>query len=361
MEQLRLIKTEYPYSDFSTSVSPAIERALEERVSPSTVVLNIFRGDSITVGFLEDPEKCLDLAYCRKEGIVVRRRQNAGGAVLGPDGGAFIVLYADTELPWVPLKTITDGFHITLPSLADVVRELFGIDAVYRPLNDVEVEGRKLIATSARLERNILTMRLLINVAPTNQDILSKALKTPIEKIQDKKIKDVGARFTCLEKEVGRSITDSDLMAITNETIKRVFGSEVMLHPGEFTELETKYADEYQGTYNSEAWFYGNSERTRFKGVPSDAVKAEGRHKAPAGLIRVTVLIRQNRMHDLIITGDFHPSPYKVLRDMENALRGKECNREVVTKEIKHIFERPDVEIAGTEVEDFAAAFAKAF
>ena len=65
MEELRFIKTEYTYADFSTSVSPAIERALEQGQAKGTVVLNIFRGDSFTVGFLEDPEKCLDLNYCR--------------------------------------------------------------------------------------------------------------------------------------------------------------------------------------------------------------------------------------------------------------------------------------------------------
>ena len=98
MERLRFIKTEHNYADFSTSISPAIERALEERQMASTVALNIFRGGGFTTGFLDDPEKSLDLEYCRKENIVVRRRQNAGGAVWGPDGGALIVLNVDTRL-----------------------------------------------------------------------------------------------------------------------------------------------------------------------------------------------------------------------------------------------------------------------
>lgn len=361
MEKLRFIKTEYTYADFSTSVSPAIELALEQRQAKGTVVFNIFRGDSFTVGFLEDPEKCLDLDYCREEKIVVRRRQNAGGAILGPDGAALIVINVDTRLPWVPLKTIKDAFRVTLTNLADVARELFNIDAVYRPLNDVEVEGRKLIATSARLEKDILTMRLLINVVPTNPDILTKAIRTPIEKIQDKKIKDAGARFTCLEKETGRKLTDSDLAAITNKTIEKIFGKEVKLVPGELSKLEKEYAAEYQRKYTSEEWFYTNSERMRFKEIPSDAIKTEGRHKAPAGLIRVTLLVRQNKIHDLIITGDFHPSPYQVLRDIEDALRGKEVNIGAIQSKIQQIFDRPDVEIAGVEVTDFMQAFTKAF
>jgi hypothetical protein len=99
----------------------------------------------------------------------------------------------------------------------------------------------------------------------------------------------------------------------------------------------------------------------RFKEIPSDAIKTEGRHKAPAGLIRVTLLIRQNRIHGLIITGDFHPSPYQVLRDMEDALRGKEVNIGAIQSKIQQIFDRPDVEMVGVEVTDFMQAFTKAF
>lgn len=361
MEQLRLIKMDYNYADFSTSISPAIEKALEERKAPSSVVLDVFKGDSFTVGFLDDSEKSLDLAYCKQEEIIVRRRQNTGGAIWGPNGAALIGLYIDTMLPWVPLKTIKDAFHVTLTSLADAFRELFNINAVYRPLNDVEVEGRKLVPTSARLEKNILTMRLLVNVAPTNREIMAKAIRTPIEKIQDKKIKDIGARFTCLESEVGRKLEYIELVEITNRTVKKIFGKEIELVSGDLTELEKKYGEEFQKKYTSDEWFYANSESMRFKKIPVGAIKVYGIHKAPAGLIRVTVLICQNKIYDLIITGDFHPTPYQVLRDMEDVLRGKECKVEVVRKGVKQIFDKSDVEIAGTEIQDFVEPFIGAF
>ena len=64
MEQLRLIKTEYNYVDFSTSISPAVVLALEKREKPGAVLLNIFRGGSFTAGFLDDPENSLDLEDC---------------------------------------------------------------------------------------------------------------------------------------------------------------------------------------------------------------------------------------------------------------------------------------------------------
>jgi len=360
MPELRFIQTNFSYADFSTSVSPALERALEKGESPNTVVLNIFREGSFTIGVLEDPEKSVDLDYCRREGIVVRRRQNPGGAVWGPAGGGMIVFYLHTVEPWVPLKSIKEAFQKGVPELAASLSRRFSIPAVYRPLNDVEVKGRKLVATSARLENGILTLRYVINLVPTDRGILDRAIRVAPEKIQDKKIKEIGARFTCLEDEAGRKITGADLSGLLVEAVERTFGPALRLKPGELTGSEKTYAAEYQKAFTAEAWFYANSERLRFAAKPAGAVVREGRHKAPAGLIRVTLLIQNNRIQDLIITGDFHPSPYQVIQDMETALKGKACDPEPVGLEIKKLFERPDVEIPGTTADDFISAFNRA-
>jgi lipoate---protein ligase len=360
MHNLRFITTNYSYADYSTTISPAIERALEERIAPSTVVLNTFSTDSITSGYLDDPEKSINLDFCREHGVVVRRRQNAGGAVFGAKGGAFLCIYVDTEQPWVPIKTIEEAFQVSLGGMAGVLQSMFGFNAQYRPLNDIEVEGRKVVPSSARLEKGILSLRILINVVPTDRALLQKAIITVAEKTQDKKIKDVGKRFTCLEAEAGRKIEPADLEELSQKTVAQIFGDQVALAPGELTGQENQYLDEYQEKFNSDQWFFENSESLRFQQIPPDAVKSEGRHKAPAGLLRVTLLTTADKIHDLIITGDFHPSPYGVLKDMEEALRGKDSSLDTVRTEIEAIYARPDVEMAGIEVKDFTAAFDKA-
>ena len=40
MKQLRFIKCDYSYADFSTSISPAVEKGLENGVAPDTVLLD---------------------------------------------------------------------------------------------------------------------------------------------------------------------------------------------------------------------------------------------------------------------------------------------------------------------------------
>ncbi|MBU4566904.1 MAG: lipoate--protein ligase family protein [Desulfarculus sp.] len=361
MKQLRFIKCDYSYADFSTSISPAVEKGLDSGVAPNTVLLNVFSTDSITSGYLDDPEKAIDLEYCAQTGIVVRRRQNTGGAVFGPKGGAFLCLYLNPKEMGVPLTNIKDAFRVSLNAIAEALKELWGLEARYRPLNDVEVEGRKVVPSSARLENGILTLRLLINVVNTDRDVLRKAIITNPVKVQDKAIKDIGQRFTSLENELGREITTEDLEELSRLTIHKMFGGEISLAPGELTPEEEGFLKDYQDTYNSEEWFYGNSERLRFGQSPAEAVKSEGCQKAVAGLLRVTLLSKDDLIEDLIVTGDFHPSPYRVTLDVEDALRGKPRDLEVVRKELERIYARPDVEMTGIEIDDFLAAFGKAF
>ena len=106
MPCLSLIKTDYTYANPSISISPAIERALEEGKSFSSLVLNIFCEDSFTVGMQEDPEKSLNLDFCGRNEIVVRRRQNPGGAVFGAKGSVINCFYIDLDQPWVPFKSV---------------------------------------------------------------------------------------------------------------------------------------------------------------------------------------------------------------------------------------------------------------
>jgi lipoate-protein ligase A len=360
MASLRLLKTNYTYADFSTSISPAIEQALEEGKAVSTLVVNIFGEDSFTVGMQEDPEKSLDLDFCRQNGIVARRRQNPGGAVFGAKGSVMNCFYLDLGQPWVPFKSVREAFPYVLERWAAVIGEQFGIEARYRPLNDIEIEGRKLVATSARLENNIMTMRSLVNVAPTNREIMSKAVIAHPEKFQDKKAKEAGARFTCLQEEVGREIEKPEIYTLAQNKTASVFGPDVSLIAGELNSREQRYFNEFNSKFTSDEWFYGNSERYRFKDIPSDAQKIEVRHKAVAGLIRATILVRDNKIFDLILTGDIQPSPHTVLEDMEKVLRGEDFSMRNIKEQVSKVYNREEVEIAGTQLDDFTELFKKA-
>jgi lipoate-protein ligase A len=134
------------YADFSISISPAVERAVADGIGPPTVYLNIFSEDSITIGVNEDPQQVLDLAFCCSNNVLTRRRVNGGGAIYAGKGSAFLALYLPTSVRGVP-PTAAIAFPTILGHVAESLREVFGLSASYRPLNDVEIDGRKLVAS----------------------------------------------------------------------------------------------------------------------------------------------------------------------------------------------------------------------
>jgi len=352
--QWRFLLAHETYADFSISTSPALERAVMEAISANTVTLDIFPEDSFTVGVLDDPEKAIDLNFCRRQGVVVLRRNTTGGTIYAGKGSAMICYYLRTSEPSVP-HTIGEAFPKFLGDFAHAARELFGFPAKYRPLNDVEVEGRKLMPTSCKIERDTLVFRLVLNVKPQNTEITSRAILLPPEKIQDKALKTMEARFTYLEKETGREITPRDLENFLRRAVQLSFG-EVELTSGGMNDTEKKYWQEFREKFSRECWLLANSESLRFKEIPPGAKRGEKRVKATAGLIRAVLLRKDNQIYDLILTGDFHPRPHTVLADMEVSLRDGPAQPEEIAKRIKGVYSRSGVEISGTTVEDFIAA-----
>ncbi|MBW1783094.1 MAG: lipoate--protein ligase family protein [Deltaproteobacteria bacterium] len=360
MGRLRLLKTHYTYAELSTTLSPALEKSLEERQAPGTLVVNFFSADSITIGVLEDPEKSLDLDSCREQGIVVRRRQNPGGAVFANQGSVMTCVYLNMDQPWIPFKGIREAFPYYLERMARVVSERFGLHARYRPVNDIEVDGRKLVATSARLENRVLTLRSVINVRPVDRGVMSRAIIARPEKFQDKQQKDGGSRFTCLQEEAGRPIQPKEMVELAIKTMNKVFGPELEITEGTLSPLEDQYFHEYQEQFSADEWFYANSERTRFAHADPAARKVEAYHKAPAGLMGLALLALEGRIHDLILLADFHPSPYSVIGQLEDALRGQPLELDAIMARVDRAYHAPGVEIPGTGLSDFAALFDKA-
>ena len=86
----------------------------------------------------------------------------------------------------------------------------------------------------------------------------------------------------------------------------------------------------------------------------------EGMHKARSGLIRVLVRVRDNRIEDIIISGDFILTPEYYIDEMEKSLLGVCIDREEILKILKKFYEENDFQSPETYPEDFTDAIMKA-
>lgn len=355
----RLIVDRNSYADFSVSVSPAVEKAVVNGEAPPTIFLNVFDLDSITVGVNEDPEQVLDLDFCRSNNIDFRRRVNGGGAIYTGTGSAFLIYYVPVSHPGVPATT-AEAFPKILTALAETFRELYGFPAEYRPLNDVQVEGRKLVPTSLKIENGVMTFRIVVNVKEMDTDLAGAAMPMPPEKVRDKVLKDLQSRFTCLEREAGRELSAADLEAMARAAVAHAFGV-TELEIGPLTDAERAYAEEFRTRYDNETWLYGKSERNRFDGIvrPGDTV-GRGREKAVGGMLWATLLVRDGVVAHAIVNGDWHPRPIDGVAWLEEALTGVAAGEGALRDAVTAFLARDDVEFAGVESDDLMSALSKA-
>ena len=101
----------------------------------------------LCLGFSQEPERELDLGFCRQAGLPLFRREVGGGTVLLDQNQVFfqVVLRRDHPLV-VPNREV---FYRRLLEPAVRVYDRVGIPARFAPPNDIAVDDRKLSGTGA--------------------------------------------------------------------------------------------------------------------------------------------------------------------------------------------------------------------
>ena len=86
-----------------------------------------------------------------------------------------------------------------------------------------------------------------------------------------------------------------------------------------------------------------------------------GRHGSPGGTITTYLRLEgpaQNRVREVLLTGDFFVTPPRVIYDLESRLRG--VFLEDFEGTIQSFFEQSGVEVLSVTPEDFIASFRNA-
>jgi len=129
-------------------VPPAESAALDEAILeahiagevPNTLHFYIRSEPTISVGYFQKVAESVDLAECERRGVAIVRRKSGGSSVYTDRGQLIYALVVhESDLP----AERGDSFRLTCQAIADALRS-FGVDAVYGPMNDVEVDGRKI-------------------------------------------------------------------------------------------------------------------------------------------------------------------------------------------------------------------------
>ena len=143
----------------------------------------------------------------------------------------------------------------------------------------------------------------------------------------------------------------SDARIVAEPLLERFEAVLGPLDSAEIPQAVREQARALQPTFLSEEWLYKKSRKRPGRAVKiATGVKVVDRlHKAPGGLIRATLELRDNRLVDIALSGDFFCYPQDAVERLEAALEGTalaEAERTLAAFYSQHEVETPGVTIA---------------
>jgi lipoate-protein ligase A len=252
--------------------------------------------------------------------------------------------------PGVPANKV-EFYRKYLRPVVDTFHE-FGVNAEYRPVNDILANGRKIAGTGAA---QIDDMLILVGnfIQDFNYEMMSKVLRVPDEKFRDKVFKTLSENLTTMRRESGQIPANADLACALMDRYVPLVGSLVSRPLDE--ELLRK-ADELLAEMDTPEWLFANDRRGEGKEVKiaEGVFVIQKMLKTPGGLIRVTAVKKGDHLSDVHLSGDFFFYPMEKLADLEAHLDGIDGESEHILAAIQHFYIKHGIETPGVQPEDFA-------
>lgn len=325
---------------------------------PDTLIICWPRSPLVCVGYFQEVEKEVDVDYCERKKTPVVRRILGGGAVYLDSNQVFYQIIGRRGGKVIPVD-IEAIFRKMLDAPTKTCREL-GVPAVYKPVNDIEVEGRKISGNGAGEVDGIaiLTGNIILDF---NYDEMTKILRVPDEKFRDKLTKSLRERVTTLKRELGWIPEHQKVKELLVKNFEETIGVKFISEP--LTQEERRLLDKLmREKYLSEKWTYENSDRhptlsqARIVKVSGRSIIGQGVYKSPGGLIRVTAEFVEGKVNDILISGDFTFIPSTEIRKLERTLVGIKLDEKTLTNVTARFYEENRIESPGTTPTDFAKA-----
>ncbi len=334
----------------SQTVYHAVAHAMTEE-TPDTIILVSPANPYVCVGFHQEPEKEVDLEYCRGNHLPVYRREVGGGAVYLDEGQVFTQwIFQTSHLP----ANLDARFQLFAEPLVDTYHAI-GIDAYYRPINDIHVGGKKIGGTGAAQMGNadVVVGSLMFTF---DKKTMARVLKVPSEKMRDKIVDSLEQYMTTIAEVLG-SLPDRKAVKDLY-TAKCAHALNAELVPGAWTDAEEAMAAQWDARFVAHEWLYqrGGLKQVGVK-IHEDVRVVESTFKAPGGLLRLTARLSDGRIDDVTFSGDFTLFPAFSLGALETAIRGVRANEVEVVTRIEEAYQALKIQSPGVAPADFGRAF----
>lgn len=350
VETWRLLDTGVRNAAENMALDEAILEARGRGVVPDTLRFLQFSPPAVLVGYHQSVAQEVRSEFCRRTGTEVNRRVTGGGAIYFDKSQLGWEVIAGSDGPFVPRNR-----NLLFERAAQAVvvgLERLGIEASFRPRNDIEVSGRKVSGMGgAEGEGAFLVQGTLL--LDFDVDTMLRALRVPVEKLVDKEIRSLRDRVTWVSREIGYLPPLEEVKAALRAGFAEVFG--LSFQESGLAPEEQRHIAEKQGYFASDEWI----EQVQ---TPDNQDVLRSIYKAKGGLLRVALIVdvRMRRIKTAIITGDFFAYPRRTVLDLEAALKDVPADKDAVADVVERFFGRGTGIIPGIEPADICQAIGEA-
>ena len=231
----------------------ALDQVITEQVASGergpTLRLWEWAQPAVVIGSFQSVKNEVDMDNAKKYGLEVTRRISGGGAMFMELGTAITYsLYAPTSL------VAGMSFQESYAFLDDwVIHALIGlgIDAHYRPLNDIHSATGKIGGAAQKRLGSGALLHHVTMAYDMDGDRMVEVLRIGREKLSDKGVSSANKRVDPLRSHTG--MTREAIMAHFADT----FGNLYSLTPSALTDAEREQADHLARTkFATDEWFY---------------------------------------------------------------------------------------------------------
>jgi len=295
------------------------------------------------VGRHQDLSQELKLDECARLGVQTVRRVTGGGAIYFDEGQLGWALVCDRRTVGGNLSEITEK----ICTAAAKGLSTLGIDAQFRPRNDIEVDGQKISGTGGFFDGNTLMFQgtVLIDLDPAS---MMAVLNVPAHKLEKRALENVAQRVTCLKALMGRVPSKDEV-----QNALLIGFAEHLGFKFEFAKPDMKVEklarEAYDEEIGTEEFVAEISDMGRVKDVLT-GTNNKGNLTAYVRLEGVS----NDRIREVIFTGDIFVTPPRTLMDLEAFLRGRHINE--VEKAVPAFFASTKIGMVSLQPSEFSDA-----
>ncbi len=234
----------------SPSESVALDDAMLEAhiagVVPSTLHYYVRARPTISVGYFQKISESVDAPEASRRGVAIVRRKSGGSSIF-TDAGQLIygLVVHESELP----SQMSESFRVICSAIARALSS-FDIDARYRPMNDVEVDGRKM-SGNAQLRRKGSVLQHGTVLIRTDLETMDAVLK--VDKSRNPALSRPSERVANLSSFLGTGVSVDDVKERITEEFSKSF--QVQFEKGILTDPERAIVDRLVAErYSREEW-----------------------------------------------------------------------------------------------------------